>query len=85
MVTVRLILLCGSEAWPMKADDIRRLMVFESRCLRLVDRIWHVNFVSNLEVRPKLLGLVLGSEQVDVVGSCFVHVHRTVASLYVVI
>ena len=36
---VRSVLLCGSETWPLKAEDIRRLSVFGHRCLRDIGKI----------------------------------------------
>ncbi|KER24112.1 hypothetical protein T265_08154 [Opisthorchis viverrini] len=37
---VRSILLYGSETWPLRAEDVKRLSVFDRRCLRSIARIW---------------------------------------------
>ena len=54
--TVRSVLLYGCETWPLRVEDIRRLDVFESRCLGSIARIsWH-RHVDNETVRRKVLG-----------------------------
>ena len=53
---VRPVLLYGSETWPLRAGDTRRLSVFEHRCLRSIARIWWENRISNAEVRQRVLG-----------------------------
>jgi hypothetical protein len=54
--TVRAILLYGCETWPLRAEDVRRLSVFEHRCLRSIARIWWQQRASNYTVRQKVLG-----------------------------
>ncbi|KER32996.1 hypothetical protein T265_01083 [Opisthorchis viverrini] len=34
--TVRAVLLCGCETWPVRAVELRRLQVFDNRCLRTI-------------------------------------------------
>ena len=53
---VRSVLLYGSETWPLKAEDIRRLSVFDHRCLRSIGKIWWEHRISNTEVRRRVLG-----------------------------
>ena len=52
---VRSILFYGSETWPLRAD-VRRLSVFDHRCLRSIARIWWERRISNAEVRRMVLG-----------------------------
>ncbi|KER22698.1 hypothetical protein T265_09253 [Opisthorchis viverrini] len=47
---VRSILLYGSETWPLRAEDVKRLSVFDHRCLRSIARIWWEHRISNSEV-----------------------------------
>ncbi|KER25325.1 hypothetical protein T265_07200 [Opisthorchis viverrini] len=37
--TVRAVLLYGCETWPIRAADLRRLQVFDNRCLRTIARV----------------------------------------------
>ena len=53
---VRSVLLYGSETWPLKAEDVRRLSVFDHRCLRSIGKIWWEHRISNTEVRRRVLG-----------------------------
>ena len=53
---VRSVLLYGSETWPLKAEDIRRLSVLDHRCLRSIGKIWWEHKISNTEVRWRVLG-----------------------------
>ncbi|KER25293.1 LOW QUALITY PROTEIN: hypothetical protein T265_14240 [Opisthorchis viverrini] len=48
---VRSILLYGSETWPLRAEDVKRLSVFDHRCLRSIARIWWEHRISSSEVR----------------------------------
>ena len=53
---IRPILLYASETWPIRVEDIRRLSVFESRCLRSICGVsWDMR-ISNSEVRKKVFG-----------------------------
>ncbi|VDO78741.1 unnamed protein product [Schistosoma margrebowiei] len=63
---VRSVLLYGSETWPVRVEDIRRLLVFDHRCLRNIARISWDHRVSNAFVRKRVLGKV-GKSIVDVV------------------
>ncbi|VDO85146.1 unnamed protein product [Schistosoma margrebowiei] len=36
---VRFVLLYGSETWPIRVENIRRLLVFDHRCLRNIGRL----------------------------------------------
>ena len=53
---VRSVLLYGSETWPIRVEDIRRLLVFDHRCLRSIARISWDHRVSNAVVRKRVLG-----------------------------
>ncbi|KAH9595123.1 Mitochondrial GTPase, variant 2 [Schistosoma haematobium] len=53
---VRSVLLYGSETWPVRVEDIRRLLVFDHRCLRNIARISRDHRVSNAVVRKRVLG-----------------------------
>ncbi|KER28391.1 hypothetical protein T265_04774 [Opisthorchis viverrini] len=46
---VRSVLLYGSETWPLRAEDVKRLSVFDHRCLRSIARIWWEHRMRNLE------------------------------------
>ena len=54
--SVRAVLLYGCETWPLRAEDIRRLSVFDQRCLRSIARVWWQHHVSNEVVRGKVSG-----------------------------
>ncbi|VDP23685.1 unnamed protein product [Schistosoma margrebowiei] len=46
---VRSILLYGSETWPVRVEDIRRLLVFDHRCLRNIACIsWDCRVITQL-------------------------------------
>ena len=49
--TVRKVLLYGCETWPLRVEDVRRLSVFDNRCLRNIARVRWQQHVSNDEVR----------------------------------
>ncbi|TNN16340.1 Retrovirus-related Pol polyprotein from type-2 retrotransposable element R2DM, partial [Schistosoma japonicum] len=53
---VRSVLLYDSETWPLRVEDIRRLLVFDHRCLRSIARLSWDNRVSNAVVRKRVLG-----------------------------
>ncbi|TNN07625.1 Retrovirus-related Pol polyprotein from type-2 retrotransposable element R2DM, partial [Schistosoma japonicum] len=53
---VRSVLLYGSNTWPLRVEDIRRLLVFDHRCLRSIARVSWDNRVSNAVVRKRVLG-----------------------------
>ncbi|KER28282.1 hypothetical protein T265_04880 [Opisthorchis viverrini] len=53
---VRSILLYGSETWPLRAEDVKRLSLFDHRCLRSITRIWWEHRISNSEVRRMVFG-----------------------------
>ena len=48
--TVRAVLLYGSETWSVRVEDLRRLQVFDNRCLRTIARI------RNQVIRKRVLG-----------------------------
>lgn len=52
---LRSVLLYGSETWSFR-EAMRRLLVFEYRCMCSVSRIYWGRFFSNSEVRHKVLG-----------------------------
>ncbi|KER31961.1 hypothetical protein T265_12888, partial [Opisthorchis viverrini] len=53
---VRSILLYGSETCPLRAEDVKRLSVFDHRCLRSIAGIWWEHRISNAEVRRMVFG-----------------------------
>ncbi|KAH9581016.1 hypothetical protein MS3_00000550 [Schistosoma haematobium] len=53
---VRSILLYGSVKWPVRVEDIRKLLLFYHRCLRNIARISWDHRVSNAVVRKRVLG-----------------------------
>ena len=53
---VRSVLLYGSETWPLRVEDTRRLLVFDHRCLRSIAGVWWERRISNTEVRRMVLG-----------------------------
>ncbi|VDO68553.1 unnamed protein product [Schistosoma margrebowiei] len=53
---VRSVLTYGSETWPLRVEDTRKLLVFDHRCLRNIAGVCWDNRVSNSEVRRRVLG-----------------------------
>ena len=53
---VRPILLYGSETWPLRADDVRKLSVSDHRCLRSIARVWWERQISNAELHRMVFG-----------------------------
>ncbi|KAH9581634.1 hypothetical protein MS3_00008710 [Schistosoma haematobium] len=53
---IRPVLLYGSETWPVRVENIHRLLVFDHRCLRNIARISWDHRVSNAFVRKRVLG-----------------------------
>jgi hypothetical protein len=58
--TVRAVLLYGSETWPLRAEDQRRLQVFDNRCLRSIARVGWQQRITNDAVRSRVFGTVDG-------------------------
>jgi hypothetical protein len=54
--TVRAVLLYGCETWSLRAEDVRRLSVFDNRCLRSIARVWWRHHISNADVCQRVLG-----------------------------
>ena len=54
--SVRAMLLYGYETWPLRAEDVRKLFVFDNRCLRTIARVWWEHRVSNEDVRRRVFG-----------------------------
>ncbi|KAH9582966.1 hypothetical protein MS3_00007543 [Schistosoma haematobium] len=52
---VRSVLIYGSETWPLRVEDTRKLLVFDHRCLRNIAGIYWDHRVSNSEVRRRVL------------------------------
>ena len=50
------ILLYGSVTWTPKAEDIRRVLVFEHHCFRSIGKIWWEQRISNTDVGRRFLG-----------------------------
>ncbi|TNN06710.1 polyprotein, partial [Schistosoma japonicum] len=67
---VRSVLIYGCETWPLRIEDIRRLQVFDHRCLRKIARVCWDHRVSNAWVRNRVLGKY--GESIDEV----VNLHR---------
>ncbi|CAH8613929.1 unnamed protein product [Schistosoma guineensis] len=53
---VRAVLLYACETWPLRVEDVRRLSVFDHRCLRRIADIQWQHHVSNAEVRHRVFG-----------------------------
>jgi hypothetical protein len=53
---VRPVLMYGSETWPMRADDLRKLSVFDHRCLRSIAKVQWEHRTSNAELRQMVFG-----------------------------
>ncbi|VDO74587.1 unnamed protein product [Schistosoma curassoni] len=53
---VRSVLLYGCETWPLRVEDIRKLLIFGHKSLRNIARICWDHRVSNNEVRHRVLG-----------------------------
>ena len=54
--TVRAVLLYGSETWSVRTEDIRRLQVFDNRCLRTIARVGWSQRISNEVIRKRVFG-----------------------------
>ncbi|CAH8499648.1 unnamed protein product [Schistosoma curassoni] len=54
--SVRAVFLYACETWPLRVDDVRRLSVFDHRCLRRIADIQWQHHVSNAEVRHRVFG-----------------------------
>ncbi|CAH8662896.1 unnamed protein product [Schistosoma haematobium] len=52
---VRSVLIYGSETWPLRVEDTRKLLVFDHRCLRNIAGVCWDHRVSNSEVRRMVL------------------------------
>ena len=58
--TVRAVLLYSTETWPIRAQDLRRLQVFDNRCLRTIARIGWSRRIRNEVIRKQVLGDTFG-------------------------
>ena len=54
--TVRAVLLYGCETWPIRADDLKRLQIFDHRCLRSIARIGWNQRIRNERIRKIVFG-----------------------------
>lgn len=54
--TVRAVLLYGCETWPTRTEDLRRLAVFDHRCLRSIAGVWWEQHICNDAVRQRVFG-----------------------------
>ncbi|CAH8503536.1 unnamed protein product [Schistosoma rodhaini] len=54
--SVRAVLLYACETWPLRVEDVRRLSVFDHRCLRRIADIQWQHHVSNVKVRHRVFG-----------------------------
>jgi hypothetical protein len=59
--TVRAVLLYGSETWPIRKDDLRRLQVFDNRCLRTIAGVGWRQRIRNEVVRKRVFGNTAGN------------------------
>ena len=59
--TVRAVLLYGCETWPVRAAELRRLQVFDNRCLRTIARVGWCRRIRNEAVRKRVLGCATGT------------------------
>jgi hypothetical protein len=59
--TVRAVLLYGSETWSLRAEDLRRLQVFDNRCLRTIARVGWRQRIRNELVRKRVFGFLAGT------------------------
>ena len=53
---VRPVLLYASETWPLRVEDMKRLSVFDHRCLRSLAKVSWEQHVSNAAVRHMVFG-----------------------------
>ena len=67
--TVRAVLLYGSETWPLRVEDLRRLEVFDHRCLRSIAGVGWCQRIRNETVRQQVFGCVRGTS----IGDCIQH------------
>jgi hypothetical protein len=63
--TVRAVLLYGCETWPLRAEDLRRLQVFDHRCLRTIAGIGWRQRIRNEVVRKRVFGEAVGTSLVE--------------------
>ncbi|VDP48420.1 unnamed protein product [Schistosoma margrebowiei] len=54
--SVRTVLLYACEAWPLRVEDVRRLSMFNHRCLPRIAAIQWQHHVSNAEVWHRVFG-----------------------------
>jgi hypothetical protein len=54
--TVRAVLLYGCETWSLRAEDLRKLSVFDNRCLRSIARVWWDQHVKNDDLQQRIFG-----------------------------
>ncbi|KER19829.1 hypothetical protein T265_11495 [Opisthorchis viverrini] len=53
---VRVVLLYGCETWPIRAAELRRLQVFDNRCLKTIARVGWCRQIRNEAVRKRDFG-----------------------------
>ncbi|CAI2737955.1 unnamed protein product, partial [Dicrocoelium dendriticum] len=53
--SVRSVLLYGSESWPIRVEDMRRLSAFDNGCLRRIARVRWQHRVTSNDVRRRVL------------------------------
>ncbi|KER27877.1 hypothetical protein T265_05160 [Opisthorchis viverrini] len=73
---VRAVLLYGCEAWPLRTDDVRRLRVFDHRCLRGVAGLGWRQRVSNAAIRKRAPQSGKASSIIDYDGSVMCYACR---------
>ena len=67
--TVRVLLLYGSETWPLRVKDLRRLQVFDNRFLSSIAGVGWCQRIRNETVRNRVFGHVEGT----LIGDCIQH------------
>ena len=61
--TVRAVLLYGCETWTLRAEDLKRLQVFDNRCLRSIAGVRLSQRIRNVAIRNRVLGSDLDLEK----------------------
>ena len=63
--TVRAFLLHGGETWPLRVEDVKRLQMFDNRCLRSIAGVGWCQRICNELVRKRVFGHVERKSIVD--------------------
>ena len=60
-VTIRAVLLYRCETWPVRVEDLKRIEIFDHRCLHTLASIRWSRKVSNVNVRKQCFGEMVGA------------------------